>query len=131
MPDEEEILNSSRVIAIVGISPNSKRPSYRIAGYLKEHGYKIIPVNPRVREIMGETSYPDLLSVPEAVDVVDIFRKSKSVLPIVAESIKIGAKAIWMQEGVINDDAASRARDAGLKVIMDKCILKEHKKLNQ
>lgn len=131
MTDEKEILNSSRVIAVVGISPSSQRPSYRVASYLKQQGYRIVPVNPRVRKVMGEISYPDLLSIPGKVDVVDIFRKSEDVLPVVAESIKIGVKAIWMQEGVINEEAASLARNAGLKVVMDRCMLKEHKKLNQ
>jgi len=126
---EEEILNSNRVVAIVGLSPKPDRPSYSVASYLKEKGYKIIPVNPGIKQILGETCYPDLVSIPEAVDVVDIFRRSEEVPAIVNEAIKIGAKAVWMQEGVINEEAASRAKAAGLLVVMNKCMLKEHRKL--
>jgi len=126
---EEEILNSSRVVAVVGLSAKPDRPSHRVADYLKAQGYRIIPVNPAESEILGELCYPDLASVPESVDVVDIFRRSEKVLPIVKEAIKIGAKAVWIQEGVINEEAAARAREAGLMVVMDKCMLKEHRKL--
>jgi len=128
---EEEILNSRRVVAIVGLSPKPDRPSYRVASYLKEQGYRIIPVNPRAREILGEVCYPDLSSIPEAIDVVDVFRRSKEVLVVVEEAIKIRAKALWMQEGVINEEAAARAREAGLLVVMDKCMFKEHHKLKK
>lgn len=124
-----EILDSSRVVAVVGLSTKPERPSHRVASYLKEKGYQIIPVNPAEKEIVGETSYPDLASIPERVDVVDIFRRSEEVPAIVEEAIKIGAKAVWMQEGVVNEAAASRAREAGLMVIMDKCMRKEHLKL--
>jgi len=130
MSTEEEILNSSRVVAIVGLSANPDRPSYRVASYLKENGYKIIPVNPSAREMLGEVCYPNLSSVPESVDVVDIFRRSEDVLPIVEEAIKIGTKAVWMQEGVVNEPAAKLAGEAGLQVIMDKCMMKEHQKLH-
>jgi len=126
---EEGILNSSRVVAVVGLSAKPDRPSHRVADYLKAQGYRIIPVNPAESEILGELCYPDLASVPESVDVVDIFRRSEEVLPIVKEAIKIGAKAVWIQEGVINEEAAARAREAGLMVVMDKCMLKEHRKL--
>ncbi|MCL0039049.1 CoA-binding protein [Dehalococcoidia bacterium] len=126
---EEEILNSSKTIAVAGLSPRRERPSFTVASYLKEQGFSIIPVNPTVAEILGERSYPDLSSIPGRVDVVDIFRRSEEVLPIVEEAIKIGAKSVWMQEGVINEDAASRAREAGLLVITDKCMLKEHRRL--
>ena len=126
---EEKILNSSRVVAVVGLSAKPDRPSHRVADYLKAQGYRIIPVNPAESEILGELCYPDLASVPESVDVVDIFRRSEEVLPIVKEAIKIGAKAVWIQEGVINEEAAARAREAGLMVVMDKCMLKEHRKL--
>ena len=126
---EEEILNSSRVVAVVGLSAKPDRPSHRVADYLKAQGYRIIPVNPAESEILGELCYPDLASVPESVDVVDIFRRSEEVLPIVREAIKIGAKAVWIQEGVIDEEAAARAREAGLMVVMDKCMLKEHRKL--
>ena len=96
-----------------------------------EHSYEVIPVNPNVQEILGKTSYPDLSSIPEKVEVVDIFRKSGEVMPIVEKAIKIGAKAVWMQDGVINEEAAAKARDAGLLVVMDKCMLKEHQRLTQ
>lgn len=124
---EEEILKSSRVVAVVGLSDNPERPSNRVARYLKAQGYKVIPVNPAVKEVLGEVAYPDLISIPEPVDVVDIFRKSEDVPPIVEEAIKIGAKAVWMQEGVISEVAAQQAREAGLKVVMDRCMLKEHR----
>jgi len=129
MSAEEEILNSSRTIAVVGLSPKTDRPSFIVASYLKQQGYRIIPVNPIATEILGEKSYPDLSSIPEPIDVVDIFRRSEEVLPIVEEAIRIGAKSIWMQEGVISEEAAKLAKDAGLRAIMDKCMLKEHKKL--
>lgn len=131
MSIEEEILNSRRVVAIVGLSPKLDRPSYRVASYLKEQGYRIIPVNPRAREILGEVCYPDLSSIPEAIDVVDVFRRSKEVPAVAEEAIKIRAKALWMQEGVINEEAAARAREAGLLVVMDKCMFKEHHKLKK
>jgi len=126
---EEKILNSSRTIAVVGLSSKPDQPSYRVASYLKEQGYKMIPVNPAEKEILGERCYPDLTSIPESIDVVDIFRRSEKVPPIVEEAIRIGANAVWMQEGVINEEAAARARKAGLMVVMDKCMRKEHRKL--
>ena len=129
MSAEEEILSFSRVVAVVGLSSKTDRPSYEVASYLKQQGYRIIPVNPMEKEILGEICYPDLASIPEPVDVVDIFRRSEEVLPIVEEAIKIGAKAVWMQEGVVNGEAAARAREAGLLVIMDECMLKEHQRL--
>jgi len=128
---EEKILDSSRTIAVVGLSPKPDRPSYRVASYLKEQGYRIIPVNPAEKEILGEPCYPDLASIPESIDVVDIFRRSEEMLPIVEEAIRIGAKAVWMQEGVTNEEAANRAGEAGLMVVMDKCMRKEHRKLNK
>ncbi|MFC1994264.1 CoA-binding protein [Chloroflexota bacterium] len=123
------VLNSSRVVAIVGLSSKPERPSYRVASYLKEHGYTIVPVNPGISEILGERCYPNLTSIPEAVDVVDIFRASVDVLPIVEEAVKIGAKTVWMQEGIVNEEASAVAREAGLQVVMDKCMLKEHRRL--
>ncbi len=120
MSTEQEILKSSRVVAVVGLSPNPDRPSYRVASYLKEHGYKIIPVNPQVTEVLGEKAYPNLSSIPEAVDVVDIFRRSEEVPTIVEEAIKIKAKAVWMQEGITNEFAATSAQQAGLRVVMDR-----------
>jgi uncharacterized protein len=126
---EAEILQNNRTIAVVGISSNPEKPSNVVAKYLREHGYVIIPVNPNETAVLGEKSYPDLSSIPLKVDVVDIFRKSEDVPPIVREAIKIGAKAVWMQEGIVNDDAASVARRAGLKVVMNKCMRKEHIKI--
>jgi hypothetical protein len=131
MSTEEKILNSSRTIAVVGLSVKPDRPGYKVASYLKEQGYKIIPVNPAEKEMLGEPCYPDLASIPESIDVVDIFRRSEEVLPIVEEAIRIGAKAVWMQEGVVNGEAAARAREAGLMVVTDKCMRKEHQKLKK
>ena len=128
---EAKILNEYHTVAIVGASPNPERPSYRVTSYLIRKGYHVIPVNPNAQQILGKTSYPDLTSIPEPVEVVDIFRRSEEVMPIVEEAIKIGAKVVWMQEGVINEEAASRARDAGLLVVMDKCMRKEHLRLKQ
>ncbi|MEE8419521.1 MAG: CoA-binding protein [Dehalococcoidales bacterium] len=125
---DQKILESSRVIAMVGLSPNPERPSNGVARYLMEKGYKVIPVNPNEKEILGETCYPGLGSIPEPVDVVDVFRRSEDVFPIAEEAVRIGAKAIWMQEGVINKEAAAYARKAGLKVVMDKCMRKRHYK---
>ena len=129
MSTEEKILKTYRKVAVVGLSPKPDRPSHRVASYLKGQGYRIIPVNTYAKEILGETCYPHLSSIPEPVDVVDIFRRPEAVLPIVEEAIKIGAKAVWMQEGVINEEAASLAKEAGLLVVMDRCMLKEHRKL--
>ena len=128
---EREILNKYRSIAVVGASANPERPSYQIASYLMEQGYKVYPVNPNAKEILGSPSYPSLSSIPDAVEVVDIFRRSEDVVPIVDEAIKIGAKAVWMQEGVINEAAAAKARDAGLLVVMDECIREEHEHLSE
>ena len=128
---EVKILSEYRNVAVVGLSPNPERPSYGVANYLAEHGYNIIPVNPNAPQILGKTSYPNLSSIPETVEVVDIFRRAEEVIPIVEEAIKIGAKAVWMQEGVMNEEAAAKARDAGLLVVMDKCMFKEHQRLTQ
>lgn len=130
MSIEEKILKSSRVIAIVGLSSEPTRPSHKVASYLKKNGYKIIPVNPKAQEILGEHSYPDLSSIPDPVDVVDIFRHSEEMPAIVEEAIKIGAKAVWMQEGVVNETAAAQATKAGLQVVMNRCMLKEHLRLS-
>ena len=121
-----ELLGAARVVAVVGLSPNPERPSYRVAEYLQDHGYRIIPVNPAEAEILGEKSYPSLLEVPGSLDVVDIFRKTDAVPEIVEAAIAKRAKAVWMQEGVVHNAAAERARAAGLKVVMNKCMLKEH-----
>jgi hypothetical protein len=131
MSTEEKILNSSRTIAVVGLSVKPDRPGYKVASYLKEQGYKIIPVNPAEKEILGESCYPDLASIPESIDVVDVFRRPEEVPPIVEEAIRIGAKAVWMQEGVVNGEAVARAREAGLMTVTDKCMRKEHQKLKK
>jgi predicted CoA-binding protein len=123
-----EILRQARVIAVVGLSSRSFRPSHGVAAYLKSVGYRIIPVNPYEQEVLGERSYTRLEEIPEAVDIVDVFRRSEFVPEIVESAIGIGAKAVWMQEGVEHAEAAERARRAGLVVVMDACILKEHQK---
>ncbi|MGA2272238.1 MAG: CoA-binding protein [Bryobacteraceae bacterium] len=124
-----DILGSARTIAIVGLSAKRFRPSHGVAEYLQRAGYRIIPVNPNITEVLGEKSYPSLDAVPEPVDIVDIFRRSEHVPEIVEAAIRKGAKTIWMQEGVVHEDAARRAESAGLAVIMDRCILKEHRRL--
>jgi len=128
---EATILNDYRIIAMVGLSPDPNRPSHRVAKYLIKQGYKVIPVNPDAQEILGTRSYSNMSSIPETIEIVDIFRRSEEVMSIVDEAIKVGAKAVWMQEGVINEEAASKAQDAGLIVVMDRCMLKEHKRLNE
>ena len=123
---EADILNKYRNVAVVGASSNPERPSHRVVSYLMKHGYHVMPVNPNEQKILGKTSYPNLNSIPEKVEVVDIFRKSEEVMPIVDEAIKIGAKVVWMQEGVVNEEAAAKAGEAGLLVVMDKCMRKQH-----
>ncbi len=118
-----------RTIAVVGISDDPERPSHFVASFLDSRGYKIIPVNPKLTEWEGKKCYPDLLSIPEKVDVVDIFRRSETVPPIVDEAIKIKAKVVWMQEGIVNEEAAAKARDAGIEVVMDRCMKKEYQRL--
>jgi uncharacterized protein len=124
-----QILQSARTIAVVGLSGKRYRPSYGVAEYLKREGYRVIPVNPEEAEVLGEKSYPDLDSVPGEIDVVDIFRRAEFVPEIVEAAIRKGAKVVWMQEGVIHEEAARRAREAGLTVVMDRCILKDHRRL--
>lgn len=121
-----EILKVSRTIAVVGISSRKFRPSYGVAEYLQSAGYRIIPVNPAETEVLGEKCYARLEDVPERVDIVDIFRRSEFVPEIVESAIRIGARAAWMQEGVVHPEAAESARRAGLLAVMDTCILKEH-----
>ena len=127
--DVAEILRKYRTVAVVGLSSREDRPSYRVARYLKEHGYRIIPVNPRETEVMGERCYPDLSRRRRAVEVVDVFRRSGQVPRVVAEAIYSGAKAIWMQEGIVHEAAARRAREAGMEVVMDRCMMAEHRRL--
>jgi predicted CoA-binding protein len=124
-----EILRTARTIAVVGLSGKRFRPSYGVAEYLQRSGYRIIPVNPLEVTVLGETSYPDLDSIPEPVDIVDIFRRSEFVPEIVEAAIRKGAQAVWMQEGVYHEAAARRAEEAGLAVAMDRCILKDHRRL--
>jgi predicted CoA-binding protein len=115
----EEQLRNSKTIAVVGLSDNPQRDSHRVARYLQSVGYRIIPVNPMIQEALGEKSYPDLKSVPEQIDMVDIFRRSELVAPVVDEAIAVGARYIWMQDGVVNQEAAAKAEAAGIPVIMD------------
>ena len=126
-----EILRIGRTVAVVGLSAKRYRPSYGVAEYMQRAGYRIIPVNPHETEVLGEKCYPDVESVPEPIDIVDIFRRSEFVPEIVEAAIRKGAKAIWMQEGVIHEEAARRAQEAGLAVVMDRCILKDHRRLRQ
>ena len=121
-----EILKTSHTIAVVGLSNCGQRPSYGVAAYLQSAGYRVIPVNPGQTEILGEKCYARLEDIPERVDIVDVFRRSEFVPEIVESAIRIGARGVWMQEGVIHSEAAERARRAGLFVIMNSCILKEH-----
>lgn len=129
MTNIPDLLHSSRIIAVVGLSSKKFRPSYGVTEYMQRAGYRIIPVNPQETEILGEKCYASLDEVHEKVDIVDIFRRSEFVPEIVEAAIRIGARAIWMQEGVMNEEAAARARAAGLEVVMDRCILKEHRRL--
>ncbi|MGH9775066.1 MAG: CoA-binding protein [Candidatus Acidiferrales bacterium] len=121
-----EILKTSHNIAVVGLSSRHYRPSYGVAEYLQRAGYRIFPVNPNETEVLGEKSVARLEDIPEPIDIVDIFRRSEEVPPVVQSAIRIGARAVWMQEGVIHAEAAEQARRAGLIVVMDACILKEH-----
>lgn len=123
----KDILLSTKTIATVGLSNNKERVSNSVATYLQNEGYRVIPVNPTIDEVLGEKSYPNLESVPEKIDVVQIFRRSEDVPPIVEDAIKIGAKVVWMQEGIYNEEAAQTAQDAGLQVVMDMCMRAAHR----
>jgi uncharacterized protein len=125
----KEILLSVRTIASVGVSSNPEKESYEVAAYLKDQGYRVIPVNPTATEILGEKSYPSLGNIPDKVDVVQVFRKPEDVPPVVEEAIKIGAKVVWMQAGIVNEEAAQKARAAGLQVVMDACMRATHRRL--
>lgn len=125
----KELLLNAHTIAVVGLSSNRSRASYGVSQYMQSAGYRIIPVNPNEREVLGEKAYARLEDVPEKIDVVDVFRRSEFVPAIVESAIHVGARAIWMQEGVADEAAAQRALEAGLFVIMDACILKEHRRL--
>lgn len=124
-----DLLRSSRTIAVVGLSSKKVRPSHGVAEYMQGAGYRIIPVNPNETEVLGEKAYARIEDVPGKIDIVDIFRRSEFVLPVVESAIRAGASAVWMQEGVVHEEAAKKARKAGLVVVMDRCILKEHQRL--
>lgn len=124
-----KLLREAKTIAVVGLSPKPERPSYQVAAYLQGAGYEIIPVNPGQGQIMGLRCYPDLASIPQPVDIVDIFRNPSEVPAIVDSAIAIGAKVLWMQIGIVHEEAAAKARATGLTVIMDRCLAIEHQKL--
>jgi predicted CoA-binding protein len=121
-----ELLLSSHVIAVVGLSSDEMRPSYGVSAYMQRAGYRIIPVNPNETEVLGEKAFARLEDVPEKIDIVDVFRRSIFVKEVVEAAVRVRAKAVWMQEGVVDEEAAKLARAAGLEVVMDRCILKEH-----
>ncbi len=124
----KKILRDYVTVAVVGLSDKPERPSYTVASYLQAQGYRIVPVNPRISRVLGEEAYPDLVSVPFEIEIVDIFRRSEEIPPVVDVAIRKGVRAIWMQEGVVNEAAAEKAKAAGLDVVMDLCMLKEHEK---
>jgi uncharacterized protein len=125
----ENLLRSAKTIAVVGLSSRRSRPSYGVSEYMQSVGYRIIPVNPNESEVLGEKAYASLDDIPEHVDIVDVFRRSELVPEVVDAAIRIGARGVWMQEGVVHEEAAEKARAAGLEVVMDHCILKEHRKM--
>ncbi|MEW5938025.1 MAG: CoA-binding protein [Chloroflexota bacterium] len=125
----KEILKTVKTVASVGVSSNDEKPSYWIFHYLMQQGYKMIPVNPAATEILGLKVYADLASIPDKVDVVQVFRKPEDVPPVVEAAIQIGAKVVWMQEGIVNEQAAQKAEEAGLKVVMNRCMMKTHQRL--
>ena len=130
MPSDpiHELLSRIKTIAVVGLSDSPLRPSHGVSAYMQSHGYRIIPVNPHITEALGENSYPSLAVVPEKIDLVDVFRRPEYVDEIVQQAIQLKIPAIWLQEGVINERAAEKARKAGMFVVMDRCVLKEHRK---
>jgi predicted CoA-binding protein len=123
------ILHEARVIAVVGLSPRPDRPSHAVSSYMQSHGYRIIPINPSCSEILHESCYPSLLDLPEGskIDIVNVFRRSETVGPIIEQAIRIGARCVWMQEGVWNPQAAHKAEAAGLDVVMNRCIMRDHR----
>ena len=131
MSDEEMkgILEKYRTVVSVGLSSNADRPSFGVCAYLQKHGYRIIPVNPNETEVLGEKSYPDLASVPDPVELVQIFRRPEAVPPIVDEAVRRGAKVVWMQDGAGNDQAADKARASGLVAVVDDCMMRQHSRL--
>ena len=129
IPTLRRILKENHVIAMVGLSANWYRPSFFAAKYMLDHGYRVIPVNPVYQEVLGHKCYPSLKDIPEKVDIVDCFRKSEEIVPLAEDAIAIGAKALWMQIGVVNEAAADKARKAGLDVVMDRCVKIEYARL--
>jgi predicted CoA-binding protein len=129
--DLRELLENTKTIAVVGLSPKENRPSHQVARYLQAHGYRIIPVRPGADELLGERAYPSVSDIPDElqIDVVDVFRRPEDVVPIAAEAVQKQAKALWLQEGIVNEEAARKAREGGLRVVMDRCMLKEHRRL--
>ena len=122
-----DILKTAKTIAVVGLSSSPLRPSYGVAAYLQQHGYRIVPVNPNIRGALGEKAWPSLLEAPEKIDIVDIFRRPEFVPEVVEAAIQLKVPCIWMQEDVVHEEAAEKARRAGIFVVMDRCILKEHR----
>ena len=122
-----DLLQQARTIAVVGLSDNPLRPSHGVAAYLQSQGYRIIPVNPEIRQSLGEKSYPSLFEVPEKIDIVDIFRRPEFVEEVVDQAIQLKVPAVWMQEEIVHEKAAQKARQAGIFVVMDRCILVEHR----
>lgn len=122
----KDILETTRTIAVVGLSSNPLRPSYDVSMYMQQQGYRIIPVNPNESSVLGEKAYGSLAEVPEPLDLVNIFRRSEEAGHHVDEAVRLGARAVWMQDGVVDEEAAGRAIEAGLKVVMDRCLLREH-----
>jgi len=122
-----EILQRSKTIAVVGLSDNPLRPSHGVSAYMQSHGYRIIPVNPRIDEALGERAYPTLLNVPEKIDIVNIFRRPEFISEIVEQAIELKVPVIWMQEEIVHEPAAQKARSHGIFVVMDRCILQEHR----
>ncbi len=123
-----DLLQQARTIAVVGLTDSPLRPSYGVSSYMQSQGYRIIPVNPNITESLGEKAYASLLEVPEKIDIVNIFRRPEAVPEVVDQAIQLKVPAIWMQEGVVHEEAAERARQAGIFVVMDRCILKEHRR---
>lgn len=127
----KQILDECKTIAVVGLSSNPMRPSNNVSDFMQRNGYRIIPVNPNEAEVLGEKAYATLADVPDQIDLVDIFRRSREAGAVVDDAIRVGAKAVWLQEGVIDEEAAQRAHEAGLLVVMDRCILKEHLRMKR
>ncbi len=130
MADIERILKSYRTIAVVGLSPKPDRPSHRVSAYMQSAGYRVVPVHPGVDEILGEKAYPSLKDIPFPVEIVDVFRRAEHTPPIAEEAAAIGAKVLWLQQGIVNEEAGRIAAEAGLEVVMDRCMLVEHRRIS-